>query len=758
MAVLLALFLFILSGTLPVLAQTFSFSSVAVEGNSRIEGPTIVDLAGVAPGQSLSASELADSQQRVQASGFFQSVEFVPQGNRLLIRVVERPSINIINIEGNRAIDDDTLLAALSSEPRQIYSPVQAEADALTIQAAYAEAGRFAATVTPSIIRRSNNRVDLVFEVVEGRVVEIERIGFVGNRAFSDRRLRRVIDSKQAGALRNIIRRDTFVADRIGFDQQLLRDFYASRGYVDFQVLDVSSEFSRERGATFITFNLAEGQQYRVGEITASSTISGVDARIFRDAVRIRQGQIFSPLALDNEINRLEQLALIEGLDFVRIDPVVSRDNRNLELDIDFRVIRGPRIFVERIDIEGNETTLDRVIRRQFDTVEGDPLNPRAIRNAAERIRALGFFSNVEVESRQGTGPDQAIVDVDVEEQLTGTLSFGATYSTDSGPGFVLGFSERNFLGRGQSLSLDLTIGAEDQNTQVTFTEPFFLDRDLSVSFSVFYETSDFDDQNFTTSELGFRTSANFPISDQTRLTLSYRLAQDTLSGTSPATSAIILAEDDDVVTSEVGYRLDFDSRRRGLDPGRFYRLSFGQDFAGVGGSAQFVRTSVTGVTEREVLQGDVLLRAAGELGAVFSYGDDPTRANERYFNNSRKIRGFRPRGIGPRDTEAADEDFLGGNYQAFLRLEAEFPLGLPEEFGIRGGVFADAGSIWGLDETCVGCINPVDDGFALRSSVGFAVLWETPIGPLRFNFAVPVSEEATDVTRSFNFDIQARF
>jgi len=759
-ALLRGLALVVLTGAVPVaaLAQSFTFTSIAVEGNTVVPDDTVAAFADIPRGEPLSAAELADRQAAVQASGLFQSVEFVPRGNQLVIRVVERPVINRINIEGNRQIDDATLLGLIASQPRRSYSPQTAEADALTIQAAYADSGRFAATVRPQIIQRSNNRVDLVFEVIEGRVIEIERVGFVGNRAYSDRRLRRVVDSKQAGAFRQLIQRDTFAEGRVALDQQLLRDFYTARGYVDFRVLDATSEFSRERGATFITFTVSEGQQFRFGQIGASSNLPEVNVEAFRRAIRLRSGRIYSPVALDNEIARLERLALREGLDFVRIDPEITRNAREGSLDVNFRIIRGPRIFVQRIDIEGNETTLDRVIRRQFDTVEGDPFNPRAIRASADRIRALGFFETVDVQTRQGTGADQTVVDVDVVERPTGSLSFGASYSTDTGPGFIVGFSERNFLGRGQALSFDLSVGTSDQNTQLTFTEPFFLDRNLSVSFSIFYETTNFDDQSYSTTELGFRLSAGFPISESTRMTLSYLLSEDRLSGTSPATSAIILAEDDDVVTSQLGYELSFDSRRIGLDPDRFYRASFGQEVAGLGGEARFVRTELTGLAEREILQGDVTLRARAQAGAVLSFGDYNTRANDRYFNSSRKIRGFSPRGIGPRDFESDDDDALGGNYEAFASLEAEFPLGLPEEYGIQGALFADFGSIWGLDVTCAGCVTPVDDGFALRSSVGVAILWNTPIGPLRFNFAVPVNTVEGDDTQSFNFDVVAQF
>jgi outer membrane protein insertion porin family len=392
--------------------------------------------------------------------------------------VEERPTINQVAIEGNRRVGDEQIMTVVQSQPSRVFSPALAEADAERIAEAYRIQGRLAATVQPQIIRRSENRVDLIFMVTEGRPVENERITFVGNRSYSDRRLRQVIETKQAGLLRFIIGRDVFVPERIEIDRQLLTDFYRSRGFIDFRILDVNAEYSRERDATFVTWNIQEGQRYSFGRITAASDYPGLSAAEYLGVNRIRAGQTYSPAAVENTIARMERLAIQQGRDFVRVEPRITRNDRTQTLDVNFVISRGPRVFVERIDIEGNQTTLDRVIRRQFTTVEGDPFNPREIRASAERLRAVGYFANVNAEARPGSSEEQVVIDVDVEEQPTGSLTFGASYSADTGVGIAIGFSERNFLGRGQSLVFNLNTGVDHASSQFIFVEPYTNDVD----------------------------------------------------------------------------------------------------------------------------------------------------------------------------------------------------------------------------------------------------------------------------------------
>ncbi|QYK40050.1 MAG: outer membrane protein assembly factor BamA [Paracoccaceae bacterium] len=748
----------LLLGSGPALAQTYSFSNVAIEGNERVDAATILSFAGIGRGQRVSGGELNDAYQRIVDSGLFETVEMVPQGNRLLIRVREYPTINVINFEGNRRLKDENLQALIRSQSRRVYSPAQAEADATTITEAYENAGRVAATVDPRIIRRSGNRVDLVFEIREGRVSEIERIGFVGNRNISDRRLRQVLATKQAGLFRQIISRDTFVADRLEFDKQLLRDFYASRGYVDFEVLDASAEITRERDAFFVTFTIREGQSFRVGSVSVVSEIDEADAEEFRSVMRLRSGVTYTPTVLETNITRMENLALRKGLNFVRVEPRITRNDRDLTLDVEFAITRGPRIFVERIDIEGNTTTLDQVIRRQFRTVEGDPFNPREIRQAAERIRALGFFSNANVEAEQGSGSDQVIVNVDVEEQPTGSLGLGASYGVDSGIGFNISFSENNFLGRGQSLSLGVTTASESKSATLSFGEPAFLGRDLRFGLDLYYTENDSEDSLYNTRNVGLRPSLGFPVGENSRFDLRYRISQDRITGVPDGSSAIIQKEATlgALVTSSLGYSYTYDSRRTGLNPSGGVLLRFGQDFAGLGGDTKFVQTSVTALGERRILNDEVTLRAVFEGGAI-NMIDGESRVTERFFGIG-KIRGFERFGLGPRDLESPNQDALGGNFFFVARFEAEFPLGLPEEYGIKGGLFFDVGSVWGLNNRIGTNGIEVDDSLHLRSSIGVSLFWDTPVGPLRFNLSRALEKQPYDKEQTFDLTISTQF
>ncbi len=750
--------------TTPAFAQAFTFSNVVIEGNARVEAATILSYAGIARGASVSAGQLNDATQRLVDSGLFESAELIPQGSTLLIRVREFPTINVINFEGNRRFDDERLQGLVSSQSRRVYSPAQAEADAAAITEAYEAAGRYAARVDPRIIRRDGNRVDLVFEVREGGVVEIERIGFVGNRDYTDRRLRQVLSTKQAGLLRTFIGSDTFVADRLELDKQMLRDFYLSRGYVDFQVVDASAEVTRERDAFFLTFSIREGRSFKVGAVSTVSDIPEIDAAEFEREVRLRPGVTYSPTVIDNNIARLENLALQKGLNFVRVEPRLTRNDRTQTLDVTFAIVRGERLFVERIDIEGNTTTRDDVVRRQFRTVEGDPFNPREIRQAAERIRALGFFSTAEVEAESGSAADRVVVNVDVEEQPTGSLGLGLTYGTEDGLGATISFSEQNFLGRGQSIAVDISTSSDTSRNSLSFAEPAFLGRDLRFAFDVFYNQTNQSNADYDTRSIGLGSSIGFPLGPNGRADLRFRVSQDEIRDVAAESSAILKREADRgaLLTSSLGYGYSFDSRRNGLSPNSSFVLRFSQDFAGLGGDVTSVTTSVFAVAERRVLNEEVTLRAVFEGGAVTATGGDSTRVTDRFFGNG-KLRGFEPNGFGPRDLSAGNEDALGGNFFAVARFEAEFPLGLPEEYGIRGGLFLDVGSVWGLDDRVGTAAQPngdalVDDTAHLRSSIGVSLFWDTPVGPLRFNLSKVLEKQDYDKEQSFDLTISTKF
>ncbi|MBF9033798.1 outer membrane protein assembly factor BamA [Rhodobacterales bacterium HKCCE2091] len=750
--------LFVLLFAVSAMAQQYRFSNFTVEGNQRVDAASIVTYAAIPAGQTVSAAEVNDARQRIQNTGLFETVNLVPQGGTLLIQVQEFPTINVISVEGNQRLSDDDLAPLITSQPRRVYSPAVAEQDAEAIAAAYAQSGRLAATVTPQIIRRDGNRVDLVFAVTEGRVVETERIAFNGNRAFSDRRLRRVLESTQAGILRLLVTRDTFIQERVQFDQQLLTDFYQDRGYVDFEILSVTNELARDRNAYFITFNIREGRSFNFGNLSVSSTLPEIDTAAFADTIRVRSGTTYSPRLVDATITRMESLATRQGLQFIRIEPRVTRNDAAGTLDIDFVISRGQRVFVERIDIEGNATTLDRVIRRQFDTVEGDPFDPRAIRQAAERIRALQYFSDVQVEGRPGTSPDQVIVDVDVEEQPTGSLGFSVSYSTDTGAGLAINFSEENFLGRGQELRFEFNTAADSQALAFSFTEPAFLRRDLALGIDAYYRETDNENTDYDTRNIGFGVSLGFPISENGRARVFYALSEDTIDNVPLTSSAILQREEGALITSSLGYELSYDTRSGGLDPNSGVLVSFEQELAGLGGDNQYLRTTALAQGVTSIAREEITLRATVEGGAL-TFFDGNSRVTDRFFLGSRQMRGFEPYGLGPRDLAAANRDALGGNFYAVARFEAAFPIGIiPDEYGISGGVFLDVGTVWGLDDAVGTGGAIVDDDAHLRSAVGLSVFWDTAIGPLRFNFTHPLESQDYDRTRNFDFTVEARF
>ncbi|WP_227268126.1 outer membrane protein assembly factor BamA [Roseobacter weihaiensis] len=744
-----------------VAAQQIPVNSVSIEGNARIGDAAILSRAGIVPGQPISAGALNAGVQNLVDSGLFESVDITPRGNGLTITVVEYPTINRINFEGNRRINDDVLAAAINSNERRVFNPAQAERDATLIAEAYSSEGRLAARVTPTIIRRSDNRVDLIFEIFEGDNIEIERLSFTGNRVFSDRRLRRVLETKQAGLFRAFVRSDTLVADRIEFDRQVLRDFYLSRGYVDFRTNSVNAELTEERDAYFLVFDVQEGQQFRMGEITVTSELPQVDGEVYRDAVDTRPGAVYSPTLIEADIARMERQAIIDGVDFLRVEPRITRDERNLTINVEYVLSRGPRVFVERIDIEGNTTTLDQVIRRQFRSVEGDPFNPREIRESAERIRALGFFSNAEVNAREGSSPDRVIVDVDVEEQPTGSLSFGASFSTNDGLGFAIQFRERNFLGRGQELGLTLSTASDDRLYRLNFFEPAFLGRDVGFGLRLDIAESTSSTVTYDTDRGIFSPSLRFPIGANSRLDVNYTYEDAEMKdrGDDSDNGPIIGREilEGSRVNSSIGYKYTYDSRTTGIDPTSGYLFEFGQDFAGIGGDNTFVRTSAKVVGERKVFNEDVTLRATLEGGAL-NFSGGVNRAVDRFLLNSDIIRGFESGGIGPRDLSVTDEDPLGGNLFLAARFEAEFPVGLPEEYGITGGVFYDIGNLWDLSDVNLSGGNVVGESGSFRHVIGVSVLWDTPVGPLRFNFSDAIRKEEFDREQTFEITINTTF
>ena len=750
-------------------AQEFKISSLMIEGNRRIEAATIQSFSGIKENSVLSVGDVNDAIQLVRDSELFESVAAEFKGTTLIINVVEFPTVNVVTFEGNKLLDETELKNLVRTSPRRVYSASQVSDDTNSITATYANRGHISASVEPRIIRRTDNRVDIVFEIIEGGVVEIERISFVGNRMFSDSRLRRILGTKQAGLFRLLVQRDTLIEDRIEFDQQILKDFYNSRGYVDFQILSVNSELSKTKDSFFVTFHVQEGQQYKFGQITTSTSLSDIDPQLFKRAVKAEKGEIFSPEVVENSIVRMERLALELDLDFARVEPRVMRNDAGLTLDIDFIVSRGPRVFVERIDISGNTTTSDRVIRRQFKIVEGDALNPREIRASAERIRALGFFGDVDVSTREGSFLNQRILDVTVTEKPTGSLSFGANYNSSNGVGLVASFRESNFLGRGQATNASINTTSDTKKLSFSFQEPAALARDIALNLNFEYQRTDSNNAKYDTDSLNTSSVLGFPISKTEALGLKVFWESELISDVTTG-SNIILNEALQGRRSDfgLGYSYSFDNRRTGLNPKTGTFIKFGQDLAFTG-KDPFLRTNMKLGGETYVLNEDVKLTGIFEFGALLFDSSSSSRVTDRYFLGNNLFRGFAAGGLGPREKNVLGspliDDGLGGNYYAVARFESKSPLGLPEEYGIELGAFFDAGSVWGLDAssltTAANASTPSQvlyDDFTLRAVAGVSIFWTTPIGPLRFNWSDAVKKAPGDVEQSFDLTVSTSF
>lgn len=756
-------------------AQGQIVTEIVIIGNQRIEAATIETYLALGVGEPITEAALNRSVRQLFDTGLFKDAAIAPDGSRLLVQVVENPSINRINFEGNDLISDEQMLSIVSSRPRRPYTRSQAEADAQALIENYRRTGRYGAVVEPVIIELPDNRVDLVFEVVEGAVTEIYSIKFVGNEIFSDRRLRGVIDTTESGILGFILSSDIYDPDRLEFDKQLLRRYYLSEGYADFAVLSAVAELAPDRQGFFITFTVEEGEQYTFGELDVRVSASGMDEEIFLDLLPDLTGDTYNASLVEGIIEDITFRAGQEGFAFVDVRPLAARNEAERTIDIIFELAEGPRVYVERIDIEGNDATLDRVIRRQFDIVEGDAFNAREIEKARNRIRSLGFFSAVDVRTERGDSDDRARIKVEVQEQATGSINFGLGFSSASGPTGEVSISESNLLGRGQFLRARVRVAEDSRVFDLTFREPAFLDRDLNLGLNGFYRDEDLDNESsFELTSVGFVPSLSFPISENGRLRLFYEISDTNIRDFNDDVSPLIQADDGRQTTSAVGFGYSLDLRNDPIETTGGYFLTFEQTFAGLGGGAQYSQSVASAKTWTSFFGDDVIASLEVEGGVAVAFNDG-LRVTDRFFLGGDSFRGFAFAGIGPRDNfvtplDPADpasttfqrDDALGGNLYAVTRAELSFPIGLPEEFGVFGGVFADVGTLWSLDNRVTtevdGSSNVVDDSANLRAAVGASIFWDSGFGPLRLNFAFPLEKEPGDDTEFFRLTVGTRF
>ncbi len=748
-------------------------ANIQVVGTQRIEPETVRSYLRIQPGDPWDDEKMNESLKALFATGLFADVRLSRVGNTLVVKVVENPIINRIAFEGNKKLDDKELTAEIQLRPRVVYTRTRVLSDVRRILDLYRRHGRFGATVEPKIIQLSENRVDLVFEINEGEFTGIRSINFVGNKEFSENKLRGVISTKESRWYRFLSTDDSYDPDRLTYDRDLLRKFYLTEGYADFRVLSAVAELTPERNGFIITFTLDEGHRYRFGKIAVNIKLKGLPASAVLPLLTVHSGDWYNAGQVEKSISVLTDTLGDRGYAFVEVKPDITRNQKTHTIDITFDVQEGPRVYVERIDIVGNVRTLDKVIRREFQLVEGDAFNTEKMQRSQQRIKNLGFFKKVQVTNAPGSAPDETVVTVEVEEQSTGSLSLGLGFSTSDGPLADINIHESNFLGRGQDLRLGAVVSFRSQQIDLSFTEPYFLNKNIAAGFDIF-EIKTSPTASFFSGVIppyqqfsyGGALRAGYQITDNLRQTLTYTARSDTIEDIQSDASLFIALQQGEHLTSQVGQVLLYDRRDDRLNPTSGYFASIGNDFAGVGFGVDYVRSKVNFGYYYSVAP-EWVLSFTGEAGAINGWNGQQVLLQDRFFVGGDNLRGFQDAGIGPRDS--VTDDALGGQDYYVGSVSLGVPLGLPKELGLSGRVFSDFGSLMNLYPTTLnltpaqlattGGIQPVvEQSSAIRVSAGVGVSWQSPVGPIRLDLALPIKKASFDQTQFFRVSFGTKF
>ena len=759
---------------------------IRVEGNRRVEPETVRSYLQFSIGQGYDAGKVDKSLQALFATGLFADVSIDQEGDTVVVYVIENPVINQVAFEGNSEVDTDTLKAEVQLKPRSVYTRARVQGDVQRILDVYRRQGRFAASVEPKIIELEQSRVNLVFEINEGGSTKVQGINFVGNHAFSDAQLRDIISTTQTGWFDFLKGTSVYDPDRMNLDRELLRQFYLKNGYADVRVTAANAELDLQGTGFYMNFAIDEGERYTFGNVTIESSLPGADAQTMIGEVLTHQGDIYNGADVDKTVEKLTLLTSEQGFAFARVRPRAMPDPASRTISMAYLIDEGPRIYIERINVSGNLRTKNYVIFREFRLAEGDAYNPMLVDRAKKRLSGLGFFKSVEIKRRPGSTPDRVILDVELVEQSTGELSFGAGYSTAEGVIGDVSISERNLLGNGQFLRLKLAGSLERMQVDLSFTEPRFLDRNLSAGFDLFHkEVDQVREAGYESSRTGGTLRLGFPLSESLWMQTGYTLDYSTLDIPSRCDNAkgdcngdgirdinaLVIEEiksrGDAALTSSFGTSLTFDKRNHPKDPTSGYWLQLATDMAGLGGDVQYARVNAEGrfyypISEKITFVG----RATG--GHIEGFGGDDVRLTDLYYRGGETVRGFDRAGFGPRDRITGDA--VGGRTYWATTAEVRFPLPfVPDDLGLTGAVFADAGSLFNandLAKSMSGRRDPVtnavifdlEEDTTIRSSVGVSIMWSSPVGPIRMDFAKALSKEAYDEEQFFRFGASSKF
>jgi outer membrane protein insertion porin family len=753
-------------------AEAAVVSRIEVRGNTRVDADTIRNYVSIKPGKSFSSGDIDEAVKGLFGTGLFSDVQINQVGSSLVITVAEYKVVNQVLFQGNKKIKDAQLTNVVQLKPRGSFSQATLDSDVEAIKSAYGNIGRDDASVTGQIMDLGDNRVNVVFNITEGDRTKIAAINFVGNSAYSSRRLADVINTKRSTVLSFLLRDDVYDEQKLRADEELLRRFYYNHGYADFQVVSAFGELDDATNEYTVTITVQEGERYRFGDISVDSTIPEVDAASLNSVVESHAGDVYSAKDVEDSIIAITERVAGQGYAFAQVTPRGDRNYENRTISVVYTVDQGTKAYVERIEIRGNSRTRDYVIRREFDISEGDAFNQVLIQRAKKRLEALDFFEKVDISTAPGSEPDQVVLVVDVVEKSTGEFSIGAGYSTggDTPGASVQGsVSERNFLGRGQFIRFSAGGGKNSRDYSFSFTEPYFLGHRISAGFDIFKSTRDYDD--YDSESTGATIRFGLPITDNITTQLAYNISQEkyeldddcqSAGAYDPLKCTVSTAILDGIdespwLKSSISGALIYNTIDNEKKPHSGIYANLGAEFAGVGGDAKYVKLTARGSYYQTLSEElDIVGVFSGGAGYIASYGNGNLRVFDHFKSNDRMIRGFEYNGIGPIADDA--DDHLGGTTYFNASAEAQFPLpAIPESLGLRGAVFADAATLYGSD-IAPGDVRAGSANMEWRASVGLGILWDSPFGPLRVDYAVPVKKEKTDDVQELNFGMSTRF
>lgn len=740
-------------------------AAIRVTGNQRIEAGTIRSYILLRPGDPFSRKDMDLSLKTLYATGLFKSVSITREGSDLVVHVVEHPIVNQVFFRGNNVLTDKDLHAAVALKPGSVYTPAAVAAATKTILEHYAKRGHYSATVKPEIVKLPENRVNLVFQCHEGKETLISRINFVGNRHFGQGRLREAISSRQYAWYRFLSNADEYDPERVKYDEALLQRFYFHHGYADFKIVSATAQLAPDRKSFFLTFVVDEGARYHVSSVKVLSSVPKLSGKSLRALAPISKGDVFDGDAIETAVKKISKAAQNRGFAFAQVEPDIKENHKDHTAAITFKVVEGPKVYVDNVVIRGNTRTEDSVIRREVELAPGDAYNQDAVDQSKQNLKNTGFFAKrngVTIKTSPTNEKDRVNLDVNVQEHATGQFTLGGGYSTDLGALANVGLSQNNFIGTGINASISALLAQRGTQFNLGVTNPYFLGRNLIAGVDLF-RTDTYNTASYVFSErsVGGDVRLGFRYNNHVSQAFTYTLSERDIYNLSPSASVYILSQQGRTTLSQLGTTLTFDYRDNRLDPTSGEVLSLTGDFAGLGGTAKYVRLEARGAyyIPLEHLLGDKawVLEFDGHVGDVIGIEGYKTNLADRFFLGGDSMLGFQTGGAGPHDTQYGDS--LGGNFIWTQDTVLHFPLPVSPDLGMAGFAFADVGSLTGVTPITVnGTPLGIYDNAAPRVSVGVGISWNTPFGLIDLSYAQPIKKYKYDQVQQFRVSFGTRF